>query len=191
MKLAISPGCLNCFYLIKNNLWFVIDLSSCLCLKEPPYIQLVSNEYFKTYIIERFVHEKYASQIIDDLPYWAVTNERVTNSHSINALKNLSYRIKHKIGTYIKINISILDASLSFINNQKQVAELSSCCLSKREKEILQLISRGLSSKQVAEKLFICETTVITHRKNLLYKLEAKNTAELIRKGFEFNYILT
>jgi DNA-binding NarL/FixJ family response regulator len=53
--------------------------------------------------------------------------------------------------------------------------------LSRREKEVLACIAEGLNSKGIAGKLFIAETTVITHRKSLLVKLNAKNTAELIK----------
>lgn len=50
-----------------------------------------------------------------------------------------------------------------------------------REKEILKLITEGLSNKGIAEKLFISVKTVETHRTNLLKKAEAKNTAELVK----------
>lgn len=51
---------------------------------------------------------------------------------------------------------------------------------SKREKEVLLWVTDGLSSKQIAGKLFISEGTVINHRKNMLMKCGAKNVAELI-----------
>ncbi|MEJ1239831.1 response regulator transcription factor [Chryseolinea sp. T2] len=57
-----------------------------------------------------------------------------------------------------------------------------------REREVLELIATGYSSKEIAEKLRIAERTVETHRKNMLEKAEVKNTAELIAfavtKGF-------
>jgi DNA-binding CsgD family transcriptional regulator len=51
-----------------------------------------------------------------------------------------------------------------------------------KEKEILQLIASGLSSKQIAERLSISFYTVQTHRKNMLAKMRVKNTPELIVK---------
>jgi len=58
----------------------------------------------------------------------------------------------------------------------------------KRELEILQLLSEGKSSYDIAGQLFISEYTVFNHRKKLLEKAEKKNTAELIsfaiNKGF-------
>ena len=54
--------------------------------------------------------------------------------------------------------------------------------LSSREKEILQMIKNGDSTKDIATTLFISELTVKTHRKNIMAKMGAKNVAELIRR---------
>ncbi len=51
--------------------------------------------------------------------------------------------------------------------------------LSPREREIVQLLAKGLSSKQIANQLFLSSHTVDTHRRNLLKKTGAKNTLEL------------
>ena len=53
--------------------------------------------------------------------------------------------------------------------------------LTRREKEVLELIAEGMTNNEIAEKLFISVTTVDTHRKNLLAKFEAKNIASLVR----------
>ena len=53
--------------------------------------------------------------------------------------------------------------------------------LSKREFEVLELISEELTNKEIAIKLFISPRTVDTHRRNLLQKLEVKNTAGLVK----------
>ncbi|MEO5563557.1 MAG: response regulator transcription factor [Chitinophagaceae bacterium] len=57
--------------------------------------------------------------------------------------------------------------------------------LSRREKEILELISEGYTNPQIAEKLFVSQFTVDSHRKNLLAKLNVKNTASLIKLAVE------
>lgn len=57
--------------------------------------------------------------------------------------------------------------------------------ITQREMEILQLIAQGLTSHDVAEKLFISKNTVETHRKNLLTKLNVKNTAGLLQIAFK------
>ena len=51
--------------------------------------------------------------------------------------------------------------------------------LTRREKEILLLISDGISNKKIAEQLFISENTVKNHLKNLLEKLELDNRVQL------------
>jgi DNA-binding NarL/FixJ family response regulator len=56
--------------------------------------------------------------------------------------------------------------------------------LSDREKEVLDCIASGLTTHEIADKLFISKNTVETHRKNLLYKLKAKNTAELVNNAY-------
>ena len=53
--------------------------------------------------------------------------------------------------------------------------------LSTREKEIMEQIKKGQTSKVIAQILNISKLTVDTHRKNMMHKLEISNTAELIR----------
>jgi len=53
-----------------------------------------------------------------------------------------------------------------------------------REVEVLELLIKGLCAKEIANKLFISETTVITHKKNLKEKFNARNTVELISKAY-------
>ena len=57
--------------------------------------------------------------------------------------------------------------------------------LTEREREILKLIVEGMSNKEIGDKLFISVRTVDTHRRNIMDKIEAKNTAELVRKAIE------
>jgi DNA-binding NarL/FixJ family response regulator len=61
--------------------------------------------------------------------------------------------------------------------------------LSKREKEILNLIAEGLTNLEISKQLFISIDTVDTHRKNLYAKLNVKNTALLVRYAIEHNYL--
>jgi DNA-binding NarL/FixJ family response regulator len=61
--------------------------------------------------------------------------------------------------------------------------------LSGREKEILGLIAEGYTNPQIAEKIFLSQFTVDSHRKNLLAKLNVKNTATLIKFAVEHKLI--
>jgi len=67
--------------------------------------------------------------------------------------------------------------------------EEKSIVLTRREKEVLALVSDGLTNGEIAEKLFISITTVISHRKNILEKFKVNNTAGLIKKAYEGGYI--
>ncbi len=53
--------------------------------------------------------------------------------------------------------------------------------LSEREIDVLKFIKEGLSSKEIAEKLFLSSRTVEVHRSNILKKLNLKNTASLLK----------
>lgn len=58
-----------------------------------------------------------------------------------------------------------------------------------RETEVLKNIAKGLSTKEIAARLFISENTVENHRKNLFRKLHSHNMAELIVKAIAAGYI--
>ena len=55
-----------------------------------------------------------------------------------------------------------------------------------RELEVIKLLRRGYSSRQVASQMKISFNTVETHRKKILKKFKAKNTPEMIGKALEF-----
>ena len=67
--------------------------------------------------------------------------------------------------------------------------ESTNILLTRREKEVLELIAEGMTNNIIAQKLFISPATVDTHRKNLLAKLKAKNTASLIRMASQLQLI--
>ncbi len=62
--------------------------------------------------------------------------------------------------------------------------------LTKREKEVLDLIARGHNTPEIAEKLFISQRTVEGHRSNLLKRLDVNNIAGLIIKALKLNLIV-
>jgi DNA-binding NarL/FixJ family response regulator len=84
---------------------------------------------------------------------------------------------------YVSVSLEHVVKPLSILPSDSLPA------LTKREKEILQLISEGLTNNQIAEKLFISPLTVDSHRKNLLTKLNANNTASLIKIGIQNGFI--
>lgn len=67
------------------------------------------------------------------------------------------------------------EAKLSLRENDNKVPSIT-----RREKEVLGMIAEGYTNVEIAEKLFVSISTVNTHRKSLLEKFEARNTAILI-----------
>lgn len=76
------------------------------------------------------------------------------------------------------------EAALSLQNNNTEIPVLT-----RREKEVLELIADGLTNNEIAGKLFISVTTVDTHRKNLLAKFEARNIAMLVKAAVRMQLI--
>ena len=58
-----------------------------------------------------------------------------------------------------------------------------------REKEVLKLIANEYTTHEIANELYLSDHTVITHRRNLLRKLDAKNIGGLIRRAFELRIL--
>lgn len=71
----------------------------------------------------------------------------------------------------------------SFLKNTPRAQPMEK--LSEREHEVLECIAAGLTTHEIADKLFISKNTVESHRKNLLYKLNARNTAELVNNAYK------
>ena len=61
--------------------------------------------------------------------------------------------------------------------------------LTVREKEVLKLIAEGKGNKEIADLLFISTRTVERHRANIMQKLDAKKTADLVRHAIQRGYV--
>lgn len=64
-----------------------------------------------------------------------------------------------------------------------------SIVLTRREKEVLEVIMKEKSIKQIAEELFISQKTVELHRSNLFVKLDVKNITGLVKKAIAMNLL--
>jgi DNA-binding NarL/FixJ family response regulator len=99
-------------------------------------------------------------------------------SELVFAIRNV-----HRGKKYFSAEIS--EKMINFMSAQS----VSEGVLSKKETEVLGLISKGFTTKEIAAKLFVSTRTIETHRNSILKKLEVKNTAELIKKATELNLI--
>jgi len=94
-------------------------------------------------------------------------------------------RIVYHKGMYLNETLSkSLMEGLKKSNRPQYGHELSS-----REQEVLRLICEEYTTQQISEILFISDRTVEGHRKNLCLKLEAKNTAGLVKKALLLNLV--
>src|SRR5450432_1193998 len=87
------------------------------------------------------------------------------------------------ISVHLDITIQTKEVNEAmFLLNKRAInlVQINNRKLSIREIEILGLIMQGLTNNEIAEKLFISYETVKSHRKNILEKSGAKNTAALI-----------
>ena len=73
-----------------------------------------------------------------------------------------------------------------FSVNEEQQRQLG---ITKRELEILELIARGLSNREIADKIFVSENTVKTHSSRLFDKLGAKRRTQAVQIGKEIGLI--
>lgn len=127
------------------------------------------------------VKEKYPSVFIIGLSTFnqqSFIQKMMDNNASGYVLKNATQQeLVEAIETVMKGRIYMSDE----ISQVLRKHEDTDIVLTRREKEVLGLIAEGMTNAEIAKKLFISTTTVDTHRKNLLEKLDAKNTASLVR----------
>lgn len=87
--------------------------------------------------------------------------------------------------TFFFIGIYINKRSIKNIpqNDELDLQKIKDLDISDREYEVLQWIHKGLSNKEIGEKLFLSESTIKTHVSNLLVKLDAKRRTQAIQKA--------
>lgn len=129
----------------------------------------------------REVKAKYPSVFIIGLSTFnqqSFIQKMMDNGASGYVLKNATQEeLTTAIATVMKGRIYLSEEAFRTLRKENE----SAIVLTRREKEVLELIADGMTNAEIAEKLFISVTTVDTHRKNLLAKFETKNTAALIK----------
>lgn len=135
------------------------------------------------------VKEKYPSVFVIGLSTFnqqSFIQKMIENGASGYVLKNATKdELMEAVETVLKGQVYLSDDVSQLLRNQDD-AEI---VLTRREKEVLELIAGGMTNNEIGEKLFISPSTVDTHRKNLLAKFEARNTASLIRIASQKQFI--
>jgi DNA-binding NarL/FixJ family response regulator len=90
----------------------------------------------------------------------------------------------HQGGKYFSPVITNILAESVTRSESTETAEITP-----REKEVLELVAKGNSTKHIADKLGISTRTVESHRINMLKKMKVSNTAELIKTAIELKLI--
>lgn len=135
------------------------------------------------------VKEKYPSVFIIGLSTFNQQSfivKMMDNGASGYVLKNATQEeLTDAIGTVVKGKTYLSEEASHTLRKEDAAAFV----LTRREREVLALIVDGMTNNEIAKTLFISVTTVETHRKNLLAKLEAKNTASLVRIATQMQLI--
>ena len=109
-------------------------------------------------------------------------------------LKNSGIKMLSKAIVSVSKGETFFDPNVAFnfmnnyIDENVTIGKSDKVILSNREKEILSLIANGKTSKDIAEKLFIAKTTVDTHRKNMIRKLNLSSGSELVKYAVDKKY---
>lgn len=132
-----------------------------------------------------------------------IANEVYSNMNNKTIMKSINggqiLRVRNKKGEWLSRKIHLIylkecnkrmyNVLLGFIHRDTMILGNDNFKITAREKQVFKFLSKGFSAKMIGETLNISENTVITHRKNLIQKLNVKNSAELIKKGFELSLI--
>jgi DNA-binding NarL/FixJ family response regulator len=180
----------------KNIEWMghAMNAASCMAFlhqQQPDVLLLDINMPDKSGIdLCKEIKEKYPDIFIIGLSSFnqqSYIQKMMDNGASGYVLKNAS---REEI---VKAIESVMKGAL-FLSNEATITmrenkDAQIPVITRREKEVLQLIAEGLINKEIAEKLFISPTTVDTHRNSLLSKFDVKNTANLIKLAAQYHLI--
>ncbi|MCH2193495.1 response regulator transcription factor [Kordia sp.] len=98
--------------------------------------------------------------------------------HTINEVYDKGFYYDERV-------LKIIHKNLLSAKSKRIKSDLDNNLLTKREKEILELICNQYTTNEIADKLFISPRTVEGHRNNLLLKTESKNVAGLVIYGIQ------
>ncbi|HPZ26045.1 MAG TPA: response regulator transcription factor [Kaistella sp.] len=139
--------------------------------KEFPEIKII--------ILSMNCDEKVVYDLIEKIGVEGYLSKKISRKELVAALNDV------KLG-YIHLSE---EASRALSEFKKRIFEYPEIKLSAREKEIVALMMKGNTNREIAEKLFISESTVETHRKNIYRKTDAHSLPKLIQIVQELNLL--
>ena len=139
--------------------------------KEFPEIKII--------ILSMNCDEKVVYDLIEKIGVEGYLSKKISRKELVAALNDV------KLG-YIHLSD---EASRALSEFKKRIFEYPEIKLSAREKEIVALMMKGNTNREIAEKLFISESTVETHRKNVYRKIDAHSLPKLIQIVQELNLL--
>lgn len=133
---------------------------------------LGKNPGLKVIALTMFNDDEYIQSMIDaGVKGFLIKNIR-------KEILNTALMAVHEGGNYYSQELmEFFTRRISHEDDKDKATELN---ITKREKEILQLMAEGLNNKEIADKLFVSERTIIGHKSNLLSKTGCKNTIGLL-----------
>ncbi len=133
----------------------------------------------KIIILSMNCDEKVVYDLIEKIGVEGYLSKKISRKELVAALNDV------KLG-YIHLSD---EASRALSEFKKRIFEYPEIKLSAREKEIVALMMKGNTNREIAEKLFISESTVETHRKNIYRKTDAHSLPKLIQIVQELNLL--
>ncbi len=126
-------------------------------------------------ILSMLAHERYIGQLFDA----GAAGYVLKSAEKGEILVAIQTVIAGRHFLCSDLGLNMLRKVLAKNDEPEETAKASR--LSRRESEVLQLLAEGLTTNEIAEKLFTSKRTIETHRQNILEKTQTKNTAALIR----------
>lgn len=105
-------------------------------------------------------------------------------THTLGVLTDISH-----LDNTNKVCASVAGPYSEFFDPEIPEVLLTYGILSSRECEILKLLAKGFSSREIAVQLHLSSHTVDTHRRNMIHKLEVRNSIELINLGTDLGLL--
>jgi DNA-binding NarL/FixJ family response regulator len=134
----------------------------------------------KVVVLSMHVEEAYIRKAIE-LGVSGYMPKDISKYELVEAIQSVSKGEMYFSSTVSKV---MMNNMVKKVRKNEQAAQ-ATARLTQREKEIVKLLLDGLSSPEIAEKLFISHRTVENHRANIMGKLKVRNTIELVKKVLE------